>query len=64
MKKIIQVTHVSIIDLIFKKKFGYRFLNPKASENKLVSNIIVLLLQSAIELLRFHYRTAVSKPTS
>jgi len=26
MKKIIQVTHVSIINLIYKKKFGYRFL--------------------------------------
>jgi hypothetical protein len=30
----------------------------------LVSYIVVIYVQSIIELLRFHYRTAVSKPTS
>jgi hypothetical protein len=64
MKTIIQATHASIINLIKKyKKFGYRNI-PRAWDYTLVSNIVALKTQSAIELLRFHYRTAVSKPTS
>ena len=55
---------MSALSFLSKKISATDFKNPRALGNLLVSYIIVLEIRSAIELLRFHYRTAVSKPTS